>query len=59
MEKRHQDPSDIADVALFLMSRAAQRITGHFIPRRRGQHVRGLHSYWDVALEQGLVERPT
>lgn len=59
VEKRHQDPSDIADVALFLMSRAAQRITGHFIPVDGGQHVRGLHSYWDVALEQGLVERPT
>ncbi|WP_181781085.1 SDR family NAD(P)-dependent oxidoreductase [Pseudonocardia pini] len=23
-----------------------------------GQHVRGLHSYWDVAFAQGLVERP-
>jgi 3-oxoacyl-[acyl-carrier protein] reductase len=57
-DTRNQNPSDIADVALFLMSQAAQRITGHFIPVDGGQHVRGLHSYWDVALEQGLVERP-
>jgi 3-oxoacyl-[acyl-carrier protein] reductase len=55
---RHQEPSDIADVALFLMSPAAQRITGHFIPVDGGQHVRGLHSYWDVAEAQGLVARP-
>ena len=59
VEKRHQNPSDIADVALFLMSPAAQRITGLFVPVDGGQHVRGLHSYWDVALEQGLVERPS
>lgn len=58
-DKRNQEPSDIADVALFLMSPAAQRITGHFIPVDGGQHVRGLHSYWDVAFAQGLVERPT
>jgi NAD(P)-dependent dehydrogenase (short-subunit alcohol dehydrogenase family) len=58
-DKRHQEPSDIADVALFLMSPAAQRITGHFIPVDGGQHVRGLHSYWDVAEAQGLVERPS
>lgn len=55
---RHQEASDIADVALFLMSPAAQRITGHFIPVDGGQHVRGLHSYWDVAAAQGLVTRP-
>jgi 3-oxoacyl-[acyl-carrier protein] reductase len=55
---RHQEPSDIADVAQFLMSSAAQRITGHFIPVDGGQHVRGLHSYWDVAEAQGLVSRP-
>ena len=55
---RHQSASDIADVALFLMSPAAQRITGHFIPVDGGQHVRGLHSYWDVAEAQGLVSRP-
>jgi 3-oxoacyl-[acyl-carrier protein] reductase len=48
---RHQEPSDIADVVLFLMSPAAQRITGHFIPVDGGQHVRGLHSYWDVTAE--------
>jgi 3-oxoacyl-[acyl-carrier protein] reductase len=56
---RHQEATDIADVALFLMSPAAGRITGHFVPVDGGQHVRGLHSYWDVAEAQGLVERPT
>lgn len=55
---RHQEATDIADVALFLMSPAAGRITGHFIPADGGQHVRGLHSYWDVAEAQGLVSRP-
>lgn len=55
---RHQEPSDIADVALFLLSPAAGRITGHFVPVDGGQHVRGLHSYWDVAEAQGLVARP-
>ncbi|MFC7657166.1 SDR family oxidoreductase [Pseudonocardia benzenivorans] len=55
---RHQEASDIADVALFLMSPAAQRVTGHVIPVDGGQHVRGLHSYWDVAEAQGLVSRP-
>lgn len=54
-DKRHQEASDIADVTLFLLSDAAQRVTGHFIPVDGGQHVRGLHSYWDVAKEQGLV----
>lgn len=54
-DKRHQEASDIADVAMFLLSDAAQRITGHFVPVDGGQHVRGLHSYWDVAKEQGLV----
>jgi 3-oxoacyl-[acyl-carrier protein] reductase len=57
-EARHQEPSDVADVTMFLLSPAAQRITGHFIPVDGGQHVRGLHSYWDVAEKQGLVSRP-
>jgi 3-oxoacyl-[acyl-carrier protein] reductase len=48
---RHQETSDIADVVLFLMSPAAQRITGHFIPVDGGQHIRGLHSYADVMAE--------
>jgi len=57
-DPRHQEATDIADVAMFLLSPAAQRITGHFIPVDGGQHVRGLHSYWDVAEAQGLVSRP-
>jgi NAD(P)-dependent dehydrogenase (short-subunit alcohol dehydrogenase family) len=56
---RHQEPEDIADVALFLLAApASARITGHYIPVDGGQHVRGLHSYWDVAEAQGLVARP-
>ncbi|GAA4840077.1 SDR family oxidoreductase [Actinomycetospora corticicola] len=55
---RHQEASDVADVALFLLSPEAGRITGHFVPVDGGQHVRGLHSYWDVAEAQGLVARP-
>lgn len=54
-EVRHNEATDIADVAMFLLSEQAQRITGHFIPVDGGQHVRGLHSYWDVAKAQGLV----
>jgi 3-oxoacyl-[acyl-carrier protein] reductase len=49
---RHQEASDIADVILYLMSPAAQRITGHYIPVDGGQHVQGLFSYWEVAREQ-------
>jgi 3-oxoacyl-[acyl-carrier protein] reductase len=49
---RHQEASEIADVILFLMSPAAGRITGHFIPVDGGQHVQGLFSYWEVAKEQ-------
>ncbi len=45
-------------VALFLMSPTAERITSHFVPVDGGQHVRGLHSYWDVVGAQGLVARP-
>ncbi|WP_168703172.1 SDR family NAD(P)-dependent oxidoreductase [Gordonia paraffinivorans] len=55
---RHQHAMDIADVAMFLLSPLAGRVTGHFIPVDGGQHVRGLHSYWDVALAQGLVVSP-
>ncbi|MGW4066611.1 SDR family NAD(P)-dependent oxidoreductase [Nocardia grenadensis] len=56
--QRHQHATDIADIAMFLMSAQSARITGHFIPVDGGQHVRGLHSYWDVAEAQGLVSRP-
>lgn len=57
-EPRHQKAEDIADIAMFLLSPLAQRITGHLIPVDGGSHVRGLHSYWDVAEKQGLVARP-
>lgn len=47
---RFQEASDIADVAMWLMSPAAQRITGLFIPVDGGQHARGIHSYYDSAI---------
>jgi NAD(P)-dependent dehydrogenase (short-subunit alcohol dehydrogenase family) len=54
-EARHGEAQDIADVAAFLLSELAGRITGHTIPVDGGTHVRGLFSYWDVAAAQGLV----
>jgi 3-oxoacyl-[acyl-carrier protein] reductase len=56
---RHQEASDIADVALFLMSPAAQRITGHFVPVDGGQHVRGLHNYHEAMAELFASGAPT
>jgi 3-oxoacyl-[acyl-carrier protein] reductase len=54
-EPRHTEPEDIADVAAFLLSAASSRITGLTIPVDGGNHVRGLFSYWDVAVEEGIV----
>lgn len=52
---RHTEPQDIADVAAFLLSERSSRITGLTIPVDGGNHVRGLFSYWDVAVEEGIV----
>lgn len=54
-EPRHTEPQDIADVTAFLLSELAGRITGVTIPVDGGNHVRGLFSYWDVAVEEGIV----
>lgn len=42
------DPEDVATVAVFLASGAAGWITGETIHVDGGQHVRGIHSYWDT-----------
>jgi 3-oxoacyl-[acyl-carrier protein] reductase len=54
-DPRHTEPQDIANVAAFLLSDLAGRITGVTIPVDGGNHVRGLFSYWDVAVEEGIV----
>jgi NAD(P)-dependent dehydrogenase (short-subunit alcohol dehydrogenase family) len=54
-EPRHGLPQDIADVAAFLLSDLSGRVTGHMIPVDGGNHVRGLFSYWDVAVREGIV----
>ncbi|MEI7626283.1 MAG: SDR family NAD(P)-dependent oxidoreductase [Actinomycetota bacterium] len=54
-EPQHTEPQDIANVAIFLLSDLASRITGLTIPVDGGNHVRGLFSYWDVAVEEGIV----
>lgn len=54
-EARHGEPEDIAKVTAFLLSDLADRVTGHMIPVDGGNHVRGLFSYWDVAVEEGIV----
>ena len=54
-EPRHGLPQDIADVAAFLLSDLAGRVTGHMIPVDGGNHIRGLFSYWDVAVREGIV----
>jgi 3-oxoacyl-[acyl-carrier protein] reductase len=37
------------------MSDLSSRITGMTIPVDGGNHVRGLFSYWDVAVQEGIV----
>jgi 3-oxoacyl-[acyl-carrier protein] reductase len=54
-EPRHGEPQDIADVAMFLLSGLSGRVTGLTIPVDGGNHLRGLFSYWDAAVEEGLV----
>lgn len=42
------EPEDIAQVAAFLLSNEAYWITGVTVSVDGGQHIRGLHSYWDT-----------
>lgn len=50
------EPDDIAKVVIFLSSDYAQWVTGETICVDGGQHIRGLHSYWDTLDEMGLFE---
>jgi glucose 1-dehydrogenase len=50
------EPEDIAKVVTFLSSDYAQWVTGETISVDGGQHIRGLHSYWDTLDEMGLFE---
>ena len=42
------EPEDVARVVVFLASDYARWVTGHTIFADGGQHIRGLHSYWDT-----------
>lgn len=50
------EPEDIAKVVAFLLSDYGQWITGEAIYVDGGQHIRGLHSYWDVLNEMGAFD---
>lgn len=50
------EPSDIAKVVAFLSSDYAEWVTGETISVDGGQHIRGLHSYWDTLEEMGLFD---
>ncbi|MDS0300186.1 SDR family oxidoreductase [Halogeometricum sp. S1BR25-6] len=50
------EPEDVAKVVTFLASDQAQWVTGETICVDGGQHIRGLHSYWDTLEEMGLFE---
>ena len=53
---RMGEPEDIATVVAFLLSDDAQWVTGETICVDGGQHIRGLHSYWDVLDEMGAFD---
>lgn len=40
----------------FLASDHARWVTGETVSVDGGQHIRGLHSYWDVLEEMGAFE---
>lgn len=50
------EPTDIADVVTFLVTDRARWVTGATIPVDGGQHVRGLHSYYDTLINQFEAE---
>lgn len=56
LERRFGEPDDIGNVVAFLCSEYAEWITGETICVDGGQHIRGLHSYWDTLDEMGLVD---
>lgn len=50
------EPEDIAKAVAFLLSDYGRWITGETICVDGGQHIRGLHSYWDVLNEMGAFD---
>jgi 3-oxoacyl-[acyl-carrier protein] reductase len=42
------EPEDVAKVVAFLLPDYGRWITGETICVDSGQHIRGLHNYWDV-----------
>ncbi|HKJ58406.1 MAG TPA: SDR family NAD(P)-dependent oxidoreductase [Halobacteriales archaeon] len=54
---RMGEPEDVGRVAAFLASDDARWVTGETICVDGGQHIRGLHSYWDVLDEMGVFDQ--
>lgn len=50
------DPQDVAKLAAFLASDYSEWITGLTIAVDGGNHIKGLHSYWDLDVETGLIK---
>ena len=50
------EPEDVAKVVAFLLSDYGYWVTGETIRVDGGQHIRGLHSYWDVLEEMAAFE---
>jgi len=50
------EPEDVAKVVAFLLSDYGRWVTGETICVDGGQHIRGLHSYWDVLNEMGAFD---
>lgn len=50
------EPEDIAKATAFLLSDYGRWVTGETICVDGGQHIRGLHSYWDVLDEMGAFD---
>lgn len=56
LERRFGEPEDVANVVAFLCSEYAGWVAGETICVDGGQHIRGLHSYWDTLDEMGAFD---